>query len=80
MLVPNLPSVRLLGLEPSSDNLIRFALASSASFIDCLGTRCSRSQLSLKSCQRGFIDSISAILFLRLNPFSCFSRPIAVWM
>src|SRR6185312_7496643 len=39
MLGSNLPLARLLGLEPSIESLIRFALASSASFIDCLGTR-----------------------------------------
>jgi hypothetical protein len=32
---------------------------------------------SAKSFQRGFFDSIRAIFFARLHPFSCFSRPIA---
>ncbi len=73
----NLPLARLLGPEPSIESFIRFALDSSASLSDRLGTRCSHSQLSLKSCQRKFNDSISAIFFLRVNPFSSFSRPIA---
>ena len=33
---------------------------------------------SAKSAQRGFFDSINAIFFALVQPFSCFSRPIAL--
>ena len=43
----------------------------------CPRNRISLPQFSARSCQRGFIFSISAIFFSRRQPFNCFSRPIA---
>jgi hypothetical protein len=43
----------------------------------CPRNRISRPKFSARSCQRGFIFSMSAIFFSRRQPLSCFSRRIA---
>jgi len=45
--------------------------------MDCPANRISAPQCSAKSAHLGFLDSISAIFFARVQPFSSFSRPIA---
>jgi len=55
MLRTQSPSAWLFGDEPSGCNLIRRALASSASFIDCPRTRNSLTQDSLRSCKGIFV-------------------------
>src|SRR6202035_1507263 len=51
--------------------VVEVPLPSSHSFIDGYHSR-------LRSSHCGFIDSINAIFFSRRQPFSCFSRPIAL--
>lgn len=45
--------------------------------IVCCGNNTSLPQFSLKSCHLGLTTSISATFLLLLQPFSCFSLPIA---
>ena len=46
--------------------------------IDCPANAISDPHFSAKSAQRGFMDSIRTIFFARRQPFSCFSRLIAL--
>lgn len=46
--------------------------------IDCPANAISAPHFSAKSAQRGFMDSIRTIFFARRQPFSCFSRLIAL--